>query len=749
MTKSMLPTSTRTMHATQRLLESPSATGLSANPPCIVSHIPRLCHRRALNDSLTLFVVSCWSMLIPIATFAQSSHAHSPGETDAYFLVIDHSGSMTDPGRTGAPRWQEMQDHARQLLSQIPLDTDVQAATFSNELSPSRKLPFNSESDRDAAIREVSTMCEQPVGKTRLFDSLGEILERAEQVYRDAPQREVRVMVFTDGLDTSSTRWTQASLQQRFHKLVSDQPNIWLFFTQLQEDQQNVRQVIDHPHAVQHAFKPPILLKTCPRVVRLKDPAIHPRQEIDLEFVGPSPEYWRDLAGQHARAAFDDAGSDLAAEIGPISLSPGTKSVPIQFANNSQLPPGKARPTSLRLDFPQLAGHEIRASNRIAVEFEPPPQPRIFVDSADTPRWRQSVPLRLADAAGAKHVDWLVDGAPPSSGTKPNLETQAGPNSGEPPGRDPTRSRVIFDRVGRSQVAARITWPNDSITIVESPVDVTATPITVQVRAELVTPEWLYGLIGGRYRLIDESTGDIVDRRWLVDDVPLEGEPETLWLKPLQRPSLRFVTTAPTQLSGVPEEVDVLVKLDPVGKVAWLPYLFLVPLAVWAGLRLWPFFFGAHAHNFRLYYSPKRIPLPQAGDSYLDLGRYWRTRQQEAIVPFERMFAPSTYWSQGGGQHERLNVRVRAREEGTDQIFGYTGSGSTYALVTPAFRDEHPGVCCQITDHRCPETEYRKLHFRLVPGNLRRSIPRMLAFVTATLALATVWGTWSLGWWGI
>jgi hypothetical protein len=670
-----------------------------------------------------MLLAAAW--LGPTPSYCQTKAA-APVHNDAYFLAIDHSSSMLEKGESGRPKWREMQDHAAQLLAEVPLHSEIHAATFAVELSASRSLPFDTEADRAHAIETVARMCESPAGNTRLFDSLGTIFTRAEQVFHGDPQREVRVLVFTDGMDNLSVEWSQASLQQRFQETLKEHPNVWLFFTPLAGSRMRVKQLINHPHAVEHAFKPPILLKVQPDKLVMNDPLTGPEQMLSLEFSDVSPEHWRLLQGTTVECEFQDADHRLTAVVEPLRLHPGVMTSKIRFVNSERLQPGDARVGVLKLTFPKLPQHEIRAGNLVDVEFASQGPPSISALTKPPYRWQRPIDFRLENADGASRIEWLVDGQPLPDA--PTTSTNHIP--------------VTFPHIGSRHVEARIHWPNGSVSRVERQVEIEPDKIDARVRAELISPSFVKYFLGGRYRLLDESVGDIAERRWYLNDVPLATSPQTVWLSSRKPSRIRLVATAPARAGERPEVRETTLEIPAISSAIWFPFwLGCLVLAV-VGLRGLPFFFARRPREYRLYYSHRAVPAPTSTQANIDIGKYWRNGRRRAVIPLGELFPESAYWHQGAGAGECLQVYLSAKGADADGRFDYTGADSRFSIGSPPFRDDHPGLCFRLTDQRCTDEPFRTLYFRLTKGRLRRSIPRMATFgllVLLGLAVGLVW----------
>ena len=91
---------------------------------------------------------------------------------------------------------------------------------------------------------------------------------------------------------------------------------------------------------------------------------------------------------------------------------------------------------------------------------------------------------------------------------------------------------------------------------------------------------------------------------------------------------------------------------------------------------------------------------------------------------------PGEYWRSGDGLHERIVIRSTA-----DLAVKYSGHDSMFVFAPPALRDEHPGLCYQITDNRCPADQYPTLFVRLIQGRWIRPAGGIVICV----ALSVLW----------
>lgn len=635
--------------------------------------------------------------------------------TDAYFLVIDNSYSMAEKGRSGRPRFVEMQEHAREILSQIPLGSEVQVTAFSDEILAARRLPFTTEEERAAAIDLVTRMCDSPKGKTRLYDTLGSIFSNAETIFHSDREREVRVLVFTDGLDTTSTAWTKSSLLTRFTEVVTEHPNVWLFFTSIGKSDSKSANVIEHPHALQHKFLHPILLKTNPRKITLDDPAFSLEQEFEIEFDCPSAEMWDQLQQRPVKLRFIDDGGELTASVDSAEMRPGPIRVPIRFHKLPSLMASQSRTGRIQLEYPEVPGFEVRAANSIPIEFKMRNQPFISIEDKVKPTTNRPVLFHLHNANDAVSIKWLVDDIESTS-----LSTEAADGY--------IQARAIFDSVGKHSIAAQIAWANNQTISVESSFTVAPRPVTAHARFSYTSPIWISWLLGSRVQLVDESTGDILTSRWLVNGQPIDIPSNGLWLLRNRPTSVELVVEGSAHTNNSPnvDKYEFVVPAAPLAQ--FRPYFFAGFLLILFAI-LWPWFFAKYPYGCRFQYCTETYPRPGKHFGETDLSRFWRARRQDSLVPLSALFSNSPYWAQANGARECLRIQPRATGSDLGVKVRYSGDSSPYVLISPLFRDEHPGVCFRITDNRCDQEEFRELYFRLLPGNITWSIVRCLGFI--------------------
>ena len=110
-------------------------------------------------------------------------------------LLFDVSGSMRL-----ASRLEDARQSARQVLSALRLQAEAdEAAVFSFDMNLQSLQPFTA--DHDAIEQALSRVL--PYGQTSLYDAIAQTAERVVES-RPADPRRRAVIVFTDGIDTSS-----------------------------------------------------------------------------------------------------------------------------------------------------------------------------------------------------------------------------------------------------------------------------------------------------------------------------------------------------------------------------------------------------------------------------------------------------------------------------------------------------------------------------------------------------------------
>jgi Ca-activated chloride channel family protein len=110
-------------------------------------------------------------------------------------LLFDVSGSMRL-----ASRLEDARQCARQVLSALKLQSDAdEAAVFSFDMNLQSLQPFTT----DAGAIEQALARVAPYGQTSLYDAIAQTAERVVESRPSDPRRRA-VIVFTDGVDTSS-----------------------------------------------------------------------------------------------------------------------------------------------------------------------------------------------------------------------------------------------------------------------------------------------------------------------------------------------------------------------------------------------------------------------------------------------------------------------------------------------------------------------------------------------------------------
>jgi len=324
----------------------------------------------------------------------------SDRETDApvYILVIDHSGSMfqfrdmTDESGAPIDRWVYMCRLASDFVKSSPLGTTLHLYVFEGyeevagnggtkqELRLLTKQFQLAEAARGEAADYVAGV--RTTGRrvieddfprkaqagTALYDTLALAFDQAEFHSGRNPGANVRVMVYSDGEDTHSQKWTPATLEERFKQIVSKNRNVYLFFTPLGD--QTIEPPFRNGNVAEGEAKHPIPLDLVPNTVTLRNPKTAPEQsfQIDLNY---SPEHVKLLADKFATLVFES--DDI--KIQPLvrwPLTPGPRPTTLTVTNADQLQPDREYTARLRLQVPELDRHQIQVTppDGIPVRFQ-------------------------------------------------------------------------------------------------------------------------------------------------------------------------------------------------------------------------------------------------------------------------------------------------------------------------------------------------------------------------------------------
>ena len=320
-------------------------------------------------------------LFLALAWLVCSPAAEDPvPESAAYLLVIDHSGSMNE--KAGAKtRWEDMQDRASAFLQLLPLGSRLWIAVFEGDPEAAKRrvftLDMKTEAERKALMERLRKGYGPPDGGTALYDSIGMALEEAERLSKQSPGRYIAVLVYTDGKDEGSLRWTPDSLQKRFAGVRFVNKNLMLAFTPIGSD---LPPPFTGDGVVVGEPKIPIAIQVPPGPYTLENPRLKPSQKVPLDF-RISPEAQRLLAGQAASIEFvSDGGKALAVRLpgSPYKLEAGRVEVQLDVADAENVKADQEYSGILKLKYPVLKEHIVIGNDRVALRFQKEEPPKIY-----------------------------------------------------------------------------------------------------------------------------------------------------------------------------------------------------------------------------------------------------------------------------------------------------------------------------------------------------------------------------------
>lgn len=340
-----------------------------------------------LKSALGLLLALAASLIFTQPASAWQGDPQSPNlpvgfVPDAMLMVIDHSGSMNEvinKGQDTRVRWAVVQQQAVETLRLLPLETHVWILIFSDENPDNpgtRPVPIVSRlaSDRDRQIL-IDRLLTYPVpkGGTRLWDNVDRALVEAESLTAASPDRNISLMVFTDGEDSGS-RKSSDDVKQRAGAARTSNPNLFLYRKQVGPDGADLGKLFeDRP------LKITLPLRLSPQQVLLRNPRQTPRQELALT-LEMTPDAQRILRGQRARYTIEPGRNGPRINGGEFLLEAGPVRIPLDVLNGESLQADEASSARLVITYPELPNHEISAGGgrQVELNFQPADRPQIL-----------------------------------------------------------------------------------------------------------------------------------------------------------------------------------------------------------------------------------------------------------------------------------------------------------------------------------------------------------------------------------
>lgn len=335
------------------------------------------------------FLISLTAILLLAGTVAAAACQDSPltprlpadFQPDALLMVIDHSGSMKEAVSKSDPgiRWSVVREKATETLKNLPLGTRVWILIFSDEDAFNPKtmaIPIvsalSTEQERQQLLDKINNYA-PPRGGTKLYDNVFRALEEAQRLATETPDRNVSLMVFTDGEDSGS-RKTSHEVEALAGAARTANPRLYL-----------IRKVVgaqggdlgssfeDRP------LQATLSLRMSPAKVLLRNPRQTPQQNVTLNF-RLSPQAQEKLRGLQATYNITAPPDGPQFPSGSFPLADGPVQIPLEVANTTALSADQTYTAVLKITYPSLPGYDIDhgAASTVELSFLPGDRPQIL-----------------------------------------------------------------------------------------------------------------------------------------------------------------------------------------------------------------------------------------------------------------------------------------------------------------------------------------------------------------------------------
>ncbi|TWT89482.1 PKD domain-containing protein [Stieleria varia] len=360
-----------------------------------------------LSTSATLWIAVLWC-------------ANVHGDCDATqlsapytLLVIDKSGSMEMtadelraeglamlPIDEGRKPWEAARVRIDELLNRLSDGRIVRGGLFSSEVQWLDEVSLDSDDGRDrlrGMIDELAPVRGQ--GSTALFEALNDAVAQARTLSDEDPSRDIAIIVYTDGVDSTQDPTEKSRKRDRvrteFAKLVDSNPNVWLYYTPIIQGKSDaIETIIDHSHAVGVGFKFPLPLAIEPTGFVLPSAKLNPKATISTTLCG-HPGVWQIINDATMKLEFEPdeldgaSGPPIQIDVAPVKMREGTIDIPLEVLNAEVLKPDQVYSGKLKITYPTLGDHEIRAPAEFTVRFQAAAPPEIYdirpVDGSTVP----------------------------------------------------------------------------------------------------------------------------------------------------------------------------------------------------------------------------------------------------------------------------------------------------------------------------------------------------------------------------
>ena len=418
----------------------------------------------------------------------------------AYIMVVDHSGSMKQRTSGNKTRWQEMKERVIEFARRGALnESRVVLMIFSSRAADVEPLPFelNTPEDRERMVQQIERV-PAPTGDTALYDTLALACEEAERLSLATPGRNIQVMLYSDGVDEGSIKWTRQSIQARFAQLMDLNKNIWVFQTPLAGSQEALN---EGTNIVLGSDKSPLSVTVDPGSVMLKNLAASPTQEFALTLAVP-PGASTLLKGNEVKLELSDAnGAPLAATLTPaaLPLTGGQTSITLQ-AKAGAFDPATEVAGQIRMIYPELPMHVLQGPDRIALAAQKAEPPKIYdvrPRDGDSFAARKEITFVANTMQGAQ-VLWDFGDGNSASGAE---------------------VRHAYDTAGDREVKVKVTSdPRQGTTERKLVVHVFDVGVAFDPLAPGLT-------VGNTVKLGVTARGAVQSYEWLIDGQPFGGSP--------------------------------------------------------------------------------------------------------------------------------------------------------------------------------------------------------------------------------
>lgn len=341
---------------------------------------------RLLNLPFLVALAACLLLTFAATAAACQDTAVAPQlpvdfQPDALLMVIDHSGSMKEAVSKSDPgiRWSVVREKATETLRNLPLGTRVWILIFSDEdpLNPkTMAVPIvsqlNTERERQLLLDQLNNYA-PPRGGTKLYDNVFRALEEAQRLATETPDRNVSLMVFTDGEDSGSRKKSH-EVDALAGAARTANPRLYL-----------IRKVVgpqggdlgssfeDRP------LQATLSLRLAPAKVLLRNPRQTPQQNLTLNF-RLSPQAQEKLRGQQATYTITAPPDGPQFPSGSFPIADGPVQIPLEVANANALSADQTYTAQLKINYPSLPGYDIDhgAASSVELSFLPGDRPQIL-----------------------------------------------------------------------------------------------------------------------------------------------------------------------------------------------------------------------------------------------------------------------------------------------------------------------------------------------------------------------------------